>query len=121
GATLDVRLSALRAEAASVGPVLARRAAPAPLTGVVSDGDTGFLYARQQGGGRFLRYDDAQDLWTDRAPCPLTADGRVGAVFLAGKIYLLSEHDATQVAVYDPVANSWETRPHPLGQLSAAI
>lgn len=93
----------------------------APLTAVTTDPATGFVYAQENEGTKFFRYDPRTNAWTELAAGPLDSNNNGGAALLNGKIYIVYTENETELAVYDIASNSWDTIANPLGEGSANI
>lgn len=91
------------------------------LTAVTTDPATGLVYAQENGGTDFFRYDPRTNAWTELAPAPLDSGNNGGAALLNGKIYIVYTSDADELSVYDIASNSWTTTDNPLGEGSANI
>ncbi len=79
---------------------------PDRLTCFTLDPTTGYLYAQQNYGFSFYRYQWDTNSWVQLADCPLDSRNNGGAVYLEGKIYQSYTGNAT-LMVYDISANSW--------------
>ncbi len=88
---------------------------PVELTAVATDPGTGLIYAQENGGTKYFVYDPRTNVWSERAPSPLSSGNNGGAAFLGGKIYVSYTANDTELAVYDIASNSWITIPNPLG------
>jgi uncharacterized repeat protein (TIGR01451 family) len=93
----------------------------APLTAVTTDPATGFVYAQENEGTRFFRYDPRTNAWTELAPAPINSGNNGGAALLNGKIYIVYTEEEGELSVYDIASNSWGTIPNPLEAGSANI
>jgi uncharacterized repeat protein (TIGR01451 family) len=87
-----------------------------PLTAFTADPGTGLMYAQQDGGTGFFRYDPRTNAWTELAPSPLSSGNNGGAAFLGGKIYIAYTGNSNELAVYDIASNSWSTIDNPLAE-----
>jgi uncharacterized repeat protein (TIGR01451 family) len=94
---------------------------PVPLTAFVADPGTGLLYAQENEGTSFFRYDPRSNAWTELAPAPLDSGNNGGAAFLGGKIYIAYTENDLELSVYDIGSNSWDTIDNPLGEGTANI
>lgn len=92
-----------------------------PLTAFAADPGTGLMYAQEDGGTSFFRYDPRTNAWSELAPAPLDSGNNGGATYLGGKIYIAYTGNATELAVYDIAANSWTTIGNPLNEGTADI
>ena len=92
-----------------------------PLTAFVADPGTGLMYAQENGGTSFFRYDPRTNAWSELSPSPIDSGNNGGATFLGGKIYIAYTQNATELAVYDIGSNSWTTIDNPLGEGTADI
>jgi uncharacterized repeat protein (TIGR01451 family) len=79
------------------------------------------MYAQEDGGTKFFRYDPRTNAWSELAPAPLNSGNNGGATYLGGKIYIAYTGNATELAVYDIAANSWTTINNPLNEGTADI
>jgi uncharacterized repeat protein (TIGR01451 family) len=94
---------------------------PVPLTAFAADPGTGLMYAQENEGTNFFRYDPRTNAWTELSPAPLDSGNNGGAAYLGGKIYIAYTENATELAVYDIGANSWDTIDNPLGEGTADV
>ncbi len=92
-----------------------------PLTAFAADPGTGLMYAQENGGTSFFRYDPHTNAWSELAPAPLDSGNNGGAAYLNGKIYIAYTGNATELAVYDIASNTWGTINNPLGEGTADI
>jgi uncharacterized repeat protein (TIGR01451 family) len=92
-----------------------------PLTAFAADPGTGLMYAQEDSGTSFFRYDPRTNAWSELAPAPLDSGNNGGAAYLNGKIYIAYTGNATELAVYDIASNSWSTIDNPLGEGTADI
>jgi uncharacterized repeat protein (TIGR01451 family) len=74
------------------------------------------MYAQEDGGTSFFRYDPRTNAWTELAPSPLSSGNNGGAAFLGGKVYIAYTGNATDLAVYDIASDSWSTIDNPLAE-----
>lgn len=86
-----------------------------PLTALTSDPATGLIYAQENEGTNFFRYDPRTNAWTELAPAPVDSGNNGGAALLNGKIYVVYT-STSSMAVYDIGSNSWTTTESPLGE-----
>jgi len=93
----------------------------APLTALTADPGSNLLYAQENEGTSFFRYDPRTNAWTELAPAPLDSGNNGGAAFLNGKIYIAYTNNAAELAVYDIASNSWSTIENPLAEGTANI
>lgn len=91
------------------------------LTAVAADPGTSFIYAQENGGTKFFRYDPRTNVWSELAAAPLDSGNNGGAAYLGGKIYVTYTGNSSEIAVYDIASNSWTTLAHPLGAGTANI
>lgn len=87
---------------------------PVALTAVATDPGTGLIYAQENGGTSYFVYDPHTNVWSERAPSPLSSGNNGGAAYLGGKIYVSYTGNDTDLAVYDIASNSWTTIKNPL-------
>jgi uncharacterized repeat protein (TIGR01451 family) len=87
-----------------------------PLTAFTADPGTGLMYAQEDGGTSFFRYDPRTNAWTELAPAPIDSGNNGGAAFLGGKIYVAYTGNATELAVYDIASDTWSTIDNPLAE-----
>jgi uncharacterized repeat protein (TIGR01451 family) len=92
-----------------------------PLTAFAADPGTGFMYAQENGGTKYFRYDPRTNAWSDLAPSLISSGNNGGAAYLGGKIYVSYTSDGTNLAVYDIASNSWATIANPLEEGTANI
>lgn len=92
-----------------------------PLTAVATDPGTGIVYAQQNQGTGFFKYDPRTNVWSELAPAPIGSGNNGGAAFLGGKIYVSYTGNAAQLDVYDIASNSWSTIENPLEEGTADI
>ncbi|HWI97280.1 MAG TPA: PASTA domain-containing protein [Solirubrobacterales bacterium] len=92
-----------------------------PLTAFAADPGTGLMYAQEDSGTSFFRYDPRTNAWSELAPAPLDSGNNGGAAYLNGKIYIAYTGNATELSVYDIASNSWSTIDNPLGEGTADI
>lgn len=81
-----------------------------PLTSVAVDPTSGYIYAQQDGGFDFFRYDPAADAWTALSDAPLDSGNNGGAAYLDGKIYT-TYTGRNQLGVYNVASDTWTTIP----------
>jgi uncharacterized repeat protein (TIGR01451 family) len=79
------------------------------------------MYAQENSGTSYFRYDPRTNTWSELAPAPLDSGNNGGAAYLNGKIYIAYTGNATELAVYDIGSNSWSTIDNPLGEGTADI
>jgi uncharacterized repeat protein (TIGR01451 family) len=89
---------------------------PVPLTSVAADPSTGIIYAQENGGEAFYKYDPHTNAWTELAEAPISSGNNGGAVYLGGKIYTVYTQNSLNMGVYDIGLNSWTEIPNPLGE-----
>ena len=106
---------ATRAEA-NVSAFQGLASSPVELTAFAANPETGLMYAQQNGGTGFFRYDPRTNAWTELAPSPLSSGNNGGAAYLNGKIYVVYTGNSTEIAVYDIASNSWDTIDNPLAE-----
>lgn len=94
---------------------------PTPLTALVTDPGSGLIYAQENEGTRFFRYDPRTNGWSDLAEAPIDSGNNGGGAFLGGKIYIVYTEHADLLSVYDIGSNSWTTIDNPLEEGSANI
>lgn len=94
---------------------------PVELTAVTDDPASGFVYAQENGGTKFFRYDPRTGAWSELAEAPLDSGNNGGAALLNGKIYIVYTGNSEKLSVYDIASNSWGTIENPLGEGSANI
>lgn len=87
---------------------------PVELTAVATDPGTGLIYAQENGGTAYFVYDPRTNVWSERAPSPLSSGNNGGAAYFSGKIYVSYTSNAANLAVYDIASNSWTTIKNPL-------
>jgi subtilisin family serine protease/sugar lactone lactonase YvrE len=116
---LDFTVTA-RSLSGAPGDIERLPSSPVPLTCVVGDPATGDLYAQENQGTRFYRFDAAALTWQALAPSPVPSGDNGGAALLHGRIYTAYAGDP-RLGVYDIAAGTWNTRPSPLGSGTADI
>jgi uncharacterized repeat protein (TIGR01451 family) len=89
---------------------------PANLTAVAADPNTGLIYAQEDEGTKFFRYDPRTNAWSELATAPIDSGNNGGAAYLSGKIYVVYTENDTSLAVYDIGSNSWTTIDNPLAE-----
>jgi uncharacterized repeat protein (TIGR01451 family) len=72
------------------------------------------MYAQENGGTGFFRYDAHTNAWSELAPAPIDSGNNGGATFLNGKIYVSYTENSAEMSVYDIASNSWTTIKNPL-------
>lgn len=87
-----------------------------PLTAFTADPTTGLMYAQEDGGTSFFRYDAHTNAWTELSPAPLNSGNNGGATYLNGRIYIAYTGNDEELSVYDIGSNSWTTIDNPLGE-----
>lgn len=96
-------------------------ASPVELTAFAADPTSGLMYAQEDGGTAYFRYDPRANSWSELAPSPLSSGNNGGAAFLGGKIYVAYTQNATNLAVYDIASNTWTQIDNPLNDGTADI
>ncbi len=94
---------------------------PANLTAFATDPTTGFVYAQENEGTAYFRYDPRTGAWTELAPAPIDSGNNGGAAYLGGKIYTVYTHEEFNLGVYDIASNSWTQIDNPLDEGTADI
>ncbi len=102
-----------RAEA-NVSAFQGLASSPVELTAFAADPGTGLMYAQEDGGTSFFRYDPRTNAWSELAPSPLASGNNGGAAWLNGKIYVVYTGNEEELAVYDIASDSWDTIENPL-------
>jgi len=92
-----------------------------PLTALAADPTTGLVYAQENEGKGFFRYDAYTNAWSELAPSPVDSENNGGATYLGGKIYIAYTENPDLLAVYDIASNSWTTIDNPLEEGTANI
>lgn len=92
----------------ALGDLTARTASPVALTCMAVDSTTGLIYAQENGGTAFYRYDPFRDVWVALAAAPTSSGNNGGAAYLNGKIYTTYTGN-TNLGVYDIATNTWAT------------
>src|SRR5437868_7023942 len=85
----------------------------APLTALTSDPATGLIYAQEDDGTKFFRYDPRTNVWTELAPAPVDSGNNGGSALLNGRIYVVYTENSS-MTVYDIGSNSWTTIESPI-------
>lgn len=93
----------------------------APLTALTNDPSTGLIYAQEDSGTKFFRYDPRTNAWSELAEAPIDSGNNGGAALLNGKIYIVYTGNEEELSVYDIASNSWTTIDNPLESGSANI
>ncbi|MFL5872971.1 MAG: PASTA domain-containing protein [Solirubrobacterales bacterium] len=106
---------AARAEA-NVSAFQGLASSPVELTAFAADPGTGLMYAQENSGTKFFRYDPHTNAWNELAPAPLSSGNNGGAAYLNGRIYVVYTGNANEIAVYDIASNSWDTIDNPLAE-----
>ncbi len=99
----------------AVGDFSSKAASPVPLTSVTVDPNSGYIYAQQNQGTAFYRYDPYANSWTALASSSLYSGNNGGAAYLKGKIYTVYTGNSTQLGVYNIATNSWTTLSNNIG------
>lgn len=89
---------------------------PVKLTTVVADPTTGTIYAQENEGKAFYKYDPHTNVWTKLAEAPINSENNGGAAYLGGQIYTVYTGNEDEMGVYNIALNSWSTLPNPLGE-----
>ncbi len=98
-----------RAQAAAIpGDFTFKASSPVPVTCVTVDPRTNIIYAQENSGYGFYKYDPKTDQWTDLTSCPLYSGNNGGAVYWDGKIYTTYTGEDS-LGIYDIAGNSWST------------
>jgi hypothetical protein len=105
----------------AIGDFTSRAASPDPLTCVTVDPGTGYVYAQENSGTQFYRYDPRADSWTALSSCPLNSGNNGGAAYLGGRIYTVYTGNGAQLGVYDVGSDTWSTMSNGLGTGSGNI
>ena len=100
----------------AIGDFTSKAPSPVPLTCVTVDPNTGYIYAQEDRGYGFYRYDPYSDSWTALSSCPIHSGNNGGTAYLNGKIYTAYTGNSSQIGVYDIAADSWSTISNGLGQ-----
>ncbi|HEX6665618.1 MAG TPA: PASTA domain-containing protein [Solirubrobacterales bacterium] len=87
---------------------------PVELTAVTADPTTSLVYAQEDGGTKFFRYDPRTNAWIELPPAPISSGNNGGAAYLGGKIYTVYTEEDEKLGVYDIASNSWTTIANPL-------
>jgi len=87
---------------------------PVRMTAVAADPTTGIIYAQENEGNAFFKYDPRTNAWTELAEGPLYSGNNGGATYLGGQIYIAYTGNEEKIAVYNIALNSWSTLPNPL-------
>ena len=97
---------------------------PVKVTSVAADPGSGLIYAQENEGTKFFRYDPHTNAWTELASAPINSGNNGGAVYLNGKIYTSYTEKGPNLGVYDIASNSWTQIDNPLagetGNITAA-
>jgi uncharacterized repeat protein (TIGR01451 family) len=92
-----------------------------PLTSVTVDPNTNLIYAQENQGTSFFKYDPRTDAWSELEASPLDSGNNGGAAYLNGKIYTVFTNNSSTLGVYDVASNTWTTTPNPLGESTGNI
>jgi subtilisin family serine protease len=90
------------------GQFTPRASSPSDLTCLATDPITGLIYAQQNGGSAFYKYNPFSNTWTQLNSSPVTDLTSGGAIYLGGKIYTVHANSST-IAVYTILSASWAT------------
>lgn len=94
---------------------------PVELTAVTADPSTGLIYAQEDQGKKYFRYDPRTNAWSELPEAPLSSGNNGGAAYLGGKIYIVYTGNSTKLSVYDIASNSWTTIDNPLERGTGVI
>jgi hypothetical protein len=97
------------AQIESNGDITSLPSSSVPLTCVTSDPNTGIIYAQQNAGYSFYKFDPTSNTWMQLATCPIYSDNNGGAGYLNGKIYTSYTQNSNTLGVYNISNNSWTT------------
>ncbi len=106
---------------AAVGEFQPLASSSVPLTSVTIDPSTQLIYAQENRGTDYFRYDPRTDAWTEIAEAPINSGNNGGAAYLNGKIYTSYTNNSAELGVYDIATDTWSTIPNPLGDGTADI
>jgi uncharacterized repeat protein (TIGR01451 family) len=87
---------------------------PENLTAMAADPTTGLIYAQENQGTAYFRYDPRTNAWTELAAAPIDSGNNGGAAYLNGKIYTAYTQEDVNLGVYDIASNSWTQIDNPL-------
>ena len=94
---------------------------PVELTALTTDPTTGLIYAQEDGGQSFFRYDPHTNAWSELAEAPIDSGNNGGAAYLNGKIYNVYTSKSAELAVYDIGSDTWNTIANPLEEGTGVI
>lgn len=95
--------------------------APADLTSITVDPTTNLIYAQENQGSRFFRYDPSTEAWSELEEAPIESGNNGGAAYLGGKIYASYTEEDSTLDVFDIEEDDWSTISNPLGVGTADI
>jgi len=79
---------------------------PLRLTCLVMDPETGYIYAQQDNGTAYYRFETETNLWVQLTSCPVSSGNNGGAVLLNGKIYN-AYTSRPDLWIYNIALDSW--------------
>lgn len=94
------------ADQGSLGAFLRLPSSPVPLTGLVTDPATGFVFGYSINGNTLYKYDPSTRAWSASGNGPLKVMEYAGAAYGNGNLYFAPEEMDT-IAVYSIEANAW--------------
>ncbi|MFC1569263.1 choice-of-anchor D domain-containing protein, partial [bacterium] len=100
----------------AVGDFSFKASSPTALTCVTVDPNTDYIYAQQNSGTGYYRYNPFTDQWTALTNCPLNSGNNGGAVYLNGKIYTCYCWNYDLLGVYNISTDTWSSMQNGLGQ-----
>jgi hypothetical protein len=100
----------------AIGDFTSKAPSSVALTSVTVDPNTGYIYAQENSGYGFYRYNPYLDSWTALSSCPIYSGNNGGAAYLNGKIYTVYTENSSQIGLYDIATDSWSTISNGLGQ-----
>jgi hypothetical protein len=106
---------------AAVGEFQTLASSSVPLTSVAVDPNTNLIYAQENDGTSFFKYDPRTDAWSELEASPLNSGNNGGATYLNGKIYTVFTSNSSTLGVYDIASNTWTTIPNPLEEATGNI
>ena len=106
---------------AATGEFQALASSPVSITSVAVDSTTNLIYAQENQGTSFFRYDPRTNAWTELETSPISSGNNGGGTYLNGKIYTSYTNNSGLLGVYDIASNTWTTITNPLGLGTADI
>ena len=99
----------------AVGDFTLKSSSPVSMTCVCADPHTGYIYAQENQGYNFYKYDPFADTWSALSSSPIYSGNNGGAIYLSGKIYTCYTSNTTDLGVYNVNTDTWSTITNGLG------